>query len=147
MAMNVGGSRNGIVADINVTPMADVIIVLLIIFMVTTPYIYSSRVPLPFARSATERPDAEIRVVLEGSGAITVDGVNSSGAASVRESLRERVQLGGETLAVRVEADHAADYAQVAALLDACRQAGVAEVGLATRLRADPGPRAAPPPR
>jgi biopolymer transport protein ExbD len=36
-----------------------------------------------------------------------------------------------------VEADHATDYAQVAAVLEACRQAGVAEVGLATRPRAN----------
>jgi biopolymer transport protein ExbD len=137
MAMSTGLSRNGIVADINVTPMADIMIVLLIIFMVATPYIHSSRVPLPFARHAAERPDTEVRVVLDGSGALTVDGVPSPDVAALKESLRERVQSGGESLTVRVEADHAAAYAQVSALLDACRQAGVTEVGLATRLPAN----------
>ena len=37
MSMNVGGSKGGAIADINVTPMADIMIVLLIIFMVITP--------------------------------------------------------------------------------------------------------------
>ena len=136
MTMRSRVRGQGIVADINVTPMADIMIVLLIIFMVATPYIHASRVPLPFARNATERPEAELRVVLDG-GHLTLDGVPSPGIAALRASLRERVQLSGDVLAVRVEADSAATYDQVAALLDACRQAGVAEVGLATRLRAN----------
>jgi biopolymer transport protein ExbD len=134
--MRTGAARNGAVADINVTPMADIMIVLLIIFMVATPYIHASRVPLPFARNATERPERELRVVLD-SGHLTLDGVPSPGIAAFRESVRERVRLAGDAVAARVEADHATDYAQVAAVLEACRQAGVAEVGLATRPRAN----------
>ena len=52
MAMTVGAGRKGAIAEINVTPMADVMIVLLIIFMVATPIIAGSPVRLPDAAHA-----------------------------------------------------------------------------------------------
>src|SRR5580765_6851716 len=58
MAMAVGGKKGGPVADINVTPMADIMIVLLIIFMVITPLITKGiDVELPKAANIHERKD------------------------------------------------------------------------------------------
>jgi biopolymer transport protein ExbD len=53
MALSVGRARGGAIAEINVTPMADVMIVLLIIFMVATPVIVAAPVALPAAAHPT----------------------------------------------------------------------------------------------
>ena len=63
MAMSVGRSRGGPIADINVTPMADVMIVLLIIFMVATPII-ARPVELPRASHLTQHKGEKLEIVL-----------------------------------------------------------------------------------
>ena len=73
MSMAVGGKKSGPVADINVTPMADIMIVLLIIFMVITPMLAKGvDVKLPNANNTKEHQDKqktayEIRLSLVGS--------------------------------------------------------------------------------
>ena len=58
MSMAVGGKKGGPMADINVTPMADIMIVLLIIFMVITPMLQKGvDVKLPLAGNTKERKD------------------------------------------------------------------------------------------
>ena len=60
MSMNVGGKKGGAIADINVTPMADIMIVLLIIFMVITPMLQKGvDVKLPLAGNTKERKDEQ----------------------------------------------------------------------------------------
>ena len=60
MSMNVGGSKGSVMADINVTPMADIMIVLLIIFMVITPMLQKGvDVRLPTAGNTKERKDEQ----------------------------------------------------------------------------------------
>src|SRR5512147_2380142 len=102
MAMTVGPGRKGAIADINVTPMADVMIVLLIIFMVATPIIAGSAVRLPDARhAATHAREGRAFIVVRADGSTLLDGA-PVGAAQVEERLAAR----GTTLpAVTVEAD------------------------------------------
>ena len=58
MSMAVGGKKGGPMADINVTPMADIMIVLLIIFMVITPMLQKGvDVKLPHAGNTKDRKD------------------------------------------------------------------------------------------
>ena len=65
MAMNVGGKKGGLMADINVTPLVDVVLVLLIIFMVITHLLGSGiDVPLPKAASAEEVRDGGQHLVV-----------------------------------------------------------------------------------
>ena len=57
MGMNVGGNKGGPMGDINVTPLVDVVLVLLIIFMVVTQMLQSGvEVKLPNARTTTHHP-------------------------------------------------------------------------------------------
>jgi len=66
MSMQLGGDDSaGVMAEINVTPMVDVMLVLLIIFMVVTPAIVAGfQAQLPQGEFLKERPEAEERVVL-----------------------------------------------------------------------------------
>jgi biopolymer transport protein ExbD len=89
MGMSVGGKKGGAMADINVTPLVDVVMVLLIIFMVVTPMLSSGvDVKLPNAKTATEEKDM---------GQYLVISVRSDGAIFVD---REQVTL--ETVAAKV---------------------------------------------
>ncbi len=57
MGMDVGGNRAGVRSDINITPLVDVVLVLLIIFMVITPMLQRGKsVELPKAKNAVEGP-------------------------------------------------------------------------------------------
>ena len=82
MSMAVGGKKGGPMADINVTPMADIMIVLLIIFMVITPMLQKGvDVKLPQAGNTKERKDEPKSIVV----AIKKDSTTYLGGAKLDE--------------------------------------------------------------
>ena len=85
MAMSVGRPRTGAIAEINVTPMADVMIVLLIIFMVATPVIVGAPVRLPGAEHSVEHKEERLEVVIRATGEVTAGGLAFSGADALGE--------------------------------------------------------------
>jgi biopolymer transport protein ExbD len=133
MAITVAGPRNGAIADINVTPMADVMIVLLIIFMVATPILAGAPVRLPTARHALEKQGRRLTLVVRANGGVELAGARIPGEA-LEQLLAERVG-GGPAPALLLEADRTASFAEVARVLAACRRAGLAEVSLSAQLR------------
>jgi biopolymer transport protein ExbD len=135
MAMSVGRPRNGAMADINVTPMADVMIVLLIIFMVATPVIVGAPVRLPEATHPVEQRDERLELVVRVDGSVTAGGLAFSGADALGEWISVRRSAGAESV-VLVQADRGVAYGDVARVLSACRRAGVEEIALATERRA-----------
>jgi biopolymer transport protein ExbD len=132
MAMSVGRPRNGAIAEINVTPMADVMIVLLIIFMVATPLIANARVRLPGAAHALEHRGERLEILVHAGGAVRL-----AGEPVPIDLLADRIaaQSGTTPRPVLVQADRDASYAEVARVLAACRSAHVAEIALATERR------------
>ena len=65
MAMDVGGSKGGLKADINVTPLVDVMLVLLIIMMLIAPMLQKGvPVTLPLANNGTQKPDTQDQTVV-----------------------------------------------------------------------------------
>jgi len=134
MAMNVGGPRTGAIADINVTPMADVMIVLLIIFMVATPIITGAPVKLPVAAHVTQHKKEKLEIVLRRGGGVAIDGVSLASTDLLAEYLDARAPV-PESLLVLIQADRDASYAEVARVLAACRHARVGEVALAAELK------------
>jgi biopolymer transport protein TolR len=132
MAMNGGGRRGAAISTINVTPMADVIIVLLIICMVTVPRL-TRQVDLPDATQARERSGGPIVVTLRSDGSITLSehGV----IAPFELSARIREQLAISDAVVQLSADEALSYDRVAEVLAACREAGAEEVAIMTEER------------
>jgi biopolymer transport protein ExbD len=120
-------------ADINVTPMCDVMIVLLIIFMVTTPLL--DEVPglsLPRSRTAdeVEKPEDSV-VVIRADGRTEMDGevFASSGELLIRLQARLEIAESGARI-VRVKADRGLRYGLVQAVLQACRAAGAERIAL-----------------
>ncbi len=134
MSMSVGGPRKGAISEINVTPMADVMIVLLIIFMIAMPYVLGAPVQLPVAKHVAEQGDEQLEIVVSANGLITA---GDDAFASV-ESLADFLSIKTAATAtprVLIQADRRVAYADVARVLTACRRSGAREVALAARKR------------
>jgi biopolymer transport protein ExbD len=136
MAMNVGRSRTGVIAEINVTPMADVMIVLLVIFMVMTPILVGPRVLLPEAKNVAERRGQRIEIVVGANGVVSA-GEDTLGSIEALGDFLAVKAAGADPPTVLVQADRGVSYADVARVLAACRRAKVPEVALAARRRLD----------
>ncbi len=134
MSMAVGGSKGGPMADINVTPMADIMIVLLIIFMVITPMLQKGvDVKLPQAGNTKERKDEPKTIVV----AVKKDKTTYLGTQKLDDQnqlqplVKERLQdLPEGSRMIYLKADDALPYAEVMKVMDLCREAGVEEVAL-----------------
>jgi biopolymer transport protein ExbD len=135
MAMSVGHPRREAIAEINVTPMADVMIVLLIIFMVATPVLVQAPVRLPPAAHPTEHKGEMLKIALRADGSLLIDGASFADAASLTNYLAARASA-TRSLLVLIQADGDASYADVARVLAACRTSGISEIALGAQLRA-----------
>jgi biopolymer transport protein ExbD len=132
--MNVGGKKGGPVASINVTPMADIMIVLLIIFMVITPMLQKGvDVVLPKAGNTKERKDEQKTIIV----AIRKDASTYLGTTKIENiadlvpQIKERLEeLPDGAKMVYLKADNEIPYSEVMKLMDLCREAGVEEVAL-----------------
>ena len=124
--------------QINVTPLADVMLVLLIIFMVVTPLIKPGvDVRVPEAENQREHPGDDTTLVLsmreDGALFLNRDPIAEEEISSKLSSLMElRTE---KTLFLK--ASEVLDYGRVLAMMDLCRRAGVAEVALVTRDRSE----------
>ena len=134
MAMGVSGPRGGMAAAINVTPMIDVLLVLLIIFMVVqegTRKGIDAQVPPP--RDAATPVDVPEAIVLEvlggGRYAINRQPVGAEGL----QSAVARTFAGRPRKVLFVKGGEGLTYGEVVAALDATRAAGVQVVGLVPR--------------
>ena len=142
MSMAVGGSKGGPMADINVTPMADIMIVLLIIFMVITPMLQKGvDVKLPQAGNTEDRKDdAKTVVVAVTYKADKIETFLQIGNAQNKKlerqadllpQVKERLQDMAEgARMVYLKADERLPYAEVMKVMDLCREAGVDEIAL-----------------
>lgn len=134
-----GRRRRAPIADINVTPMVDVMLVLLIIFMVAAPLLVTGvTVDLPETAAKSLPADTEpLSVSLDAAGVryIGDDAVDAAAFAARMAALRE---ARGDDARVIVRADAAIAYGQVAALLADVTGAGFTKVALLNRPRAEP---------
>jgi biopolymer transport protein TolR len=133
MAMDVGGAKGGIKSDINVTPLVDVMLVLLIIMMLVTPLLQQGvSVKLPKAENTTDKPETQNQTVIT----VAKDKQLYLNARLVREG--ELAKKLGEILenqkekVVLIKADEEVEYGAVMAAMDQLRQAGIEDIGLIT---------------
>lgn len=119
--------RGGIIEGINVTPLVDIVLVLLLIFIVTAKFMVTPAVPLDLpTASQSEEVQTILAVAIEPDGALSVDGKSVSDeqlAARAREA-RSRDQ---ELRAV-IQADAAVPHGRVIAVLDVLKTAGLQRV-------------------
>ena len=131
MAMNVGGS-GGPKSDINITPLVDVVLVLLIIFMVITPIVqmgYAVQVPPKVETSAPVPQDSNqviVRLDAEGRPWINKQMLSMSDfPARLREAL-----TGRSSKVIFFAADGELEYDRVADFMDVCRDNGAQNLGI-----------------
>ena len=132
MAMNLGGGT-GVKSDINVTPLVDVMLVLLIIMMIVAPLLQQGvTVTLPKATNTTEKPETQGQTVV----AIDSDGrfyVNAVEVPKDRLQLRiAEIFETAETRVVIIKADVDVEYAAVMEAMDQLRASGIEDMGLIT---------------
>ena len=138
MAIAVRNEGSKVNSNINVTPMVDVMLVLLIIFMVITPMLQNKvQVDMAKVDNPTSMPDADkedaivVAVTRDGSVYLGQDRTALTELGSrVRDKLADKP---GKTIFVR--ADARAQFRAVEDAIDAVRTAGVEEVGLLTQKR------------
>ncbi|MEO8360625.1 MAG: biopolymer transporter ExbD [Vicinamibacteria bacterium] len=134
MSMSVGDKKGSAIADINVTPMADIMIVLLIIFMVITPLINKGiDVELPQATNTKERKDDPKNITIGFTKKFEVffNGAPLAGIPELKERLIKTLEerSDGDKVAF-LKADIGIEYGEVMKVMDACREAGIEEIAL-----------------
>ena len=133
MAMDLGGAKGGVKSDINVTPLVDVMLVLLIIMMLIAPMLQQGvSLTLPTATNASDKPESSDQTVI----AIANDkklylnakqiqeGELATKVTELLENTKDKVVL--------IKADEEVEYSAVMAAMDQLRQAGIEDIGLIT---------------
>jgi biopolymer transport protein ExbD/biopolymer transport protein TolR len=135
MGMGGGGGRGEVTSDINVTPMADVMLVLLIIFMVVTPMLQKgiavelANTKNPVDMKEADRDDAVLVAITRdgkfylGQDRVSIEDLGAKVADLVSSKLDKTVF---------VRSDFRAKYGDVVQVVDNIRNAGVDKVGLLT---------------
>lgn len=132
MAVNAS-SNEDLKAEINVTPLVDVVLVLLIIFMVVTPLL-KQEVPieLPLATNSRGAEDAtQVTVSLSADGRALLDGVEIPPDEIVARLTAIYADRPDKT--IFLEADRGLSHGRVVDLMDDCREAGIARIGIITK--------------
>ncbi len=136
--------EGGPMVEINITPLVDVMLVLVIIFLITAPLL-TRDIALDLPRASTVAaasvvPTHPARVVIEASGAVLLDGRLVNPRQLERALVAFRSTSKGDEARVRIRASDAVDYGVVARTLAIIRSAGIRRIGFVDD--AGPGPAA-----
>ena len=140
MSMSSGGPQGGLKADINVTPLVDVMLVLLIIMMLVAPMLQKGvDVRLPQAANTTDKPETQGQTVvgIQANKTIFLNSVPIR-AADLGSRVADLMTTQTEKI-VLIKADEDVDYATVMETMDNLRAAGIEDMGLITDPKARGG--------
>jgi biopolymer transport protein TolR len=135
MAMDVGGAKGGVKADINVTPLVDVMLVLLIIVILVAPMLQNQiQVEMPEAVNAGDKPDTADQTVVhvDAHSALFVNGTRMTSQPEAIARLQEIIENSADQT-VYLKGDKNAPYGAIMSMMDALRGAGIESVGLITQ--------------
>jgi biopolymer transport protein ExbD/biopolymer transport protein TolR len=135
MGMQVGNDSGGLVADINVTPLVDVMLVLLIIFMVIAPLLQTGA---PVTVPKTKNPELDNNIVKDTSAVIAVGddgriyfGRDVSSLAELPGKLKKTMEgKKEEDRIIYVKGGKSVKYGQVVEVIDKIRESGYDRIGL-----------------
>jgi biopolymer transport protein TolR len=140
MAMSTGGGRGGLNSDINVTPLVDVMLVLLIIMMLIAPMLQQGvAVTLPEAGNTGDKPDTQDQTV------VAIDSLGKfyvNALPVTSDSLISRVQTALEDKKEKIvylKGDKDANYGAIMDAMDAFRKAQIENIALITERKVQPG--------
>ena len=128
--MQSGGDDNDLVTGINVTPLVDITLVLLIIFMVTATFVSEQglQVHLPKVATQENAPTPAITVTLGAKGELKIMKKDTD-LEGLRRQMETEARL-DPNVKILLKADKDISYEKVAAVLDAIKSAGVQKVAL-----------------
>jgi len=133
MSMAVGGAQGGVKSDINVTPLVDVMLVLLIIMMIVAPMLQKGvDVRLPVAANSSDKPETQEQTVvaIRADKALFLNGIQVP-ESQLRQKAEEALEAKKEKV-VLIKADEGVEYGAVMAAMDELRKAEIEDVGLIT---------------
>ncbi|CAG1008109.1 Biopolymer transport protein ExbD [Burkholderiales bacterium] len=136
MAMNVGpsdGDEDEVVSTINTTPLVDVMLVLLIIFLITIPVVTTS-VPVTLPREKIEIRETKpenITLSVDVAGRIYWNDLRIANTGALIERLKKVAILTPQP-EVQIRGDGGAAYDSIGRIIYACQRAGIAKVGFIT---------------
>lgn len=135
MGMNMGSGKKGPVSDINVTPLVDVMLVLLVIFMVTAPMLFSGiDLKLPKTQKVNNvglRPELVILSITEAEQFFI--GKNNVASKDLVPAILKQLKE-SKTEVVYLRADYSLRYEKVAKLIANLKKAGVSNIALVTEV-------------
>jgi biopolymer transport protein TolR len=134
---NLQSDNQAIISEINITPLTDVMLVLLIIFMVTATFFVAQpamQVELPSAVSSelVTREEGEITVIVSRDGTLLVAGEPATEKCLTQVLMKAARAVHGTNKVVVVRGDREAAYGKVIWIMDAARLVGLRHVSLAT---------------
>jgi len=132
-----GHGRRGMISGINVTPLVDIMLVLLIIFMVTTTLVVKNaiQVKLPEAATGEPRKVSLLAVTLDSKGRLYLNGHPTTEPA-VRQFIRKQRTRGMELEAI-IAADRDVTHGRVVGIIDLVRSEGVKKFAISVLKKAD----------
>jgi biopolymer transport protein ExbD len=133
---SVAGFESDVNADINVTPMIDVMLVLLIIFMVVTPALAGYTAILPRAKTAAPEKEKRVTLGIDRAGKYYIEGKSTVQVADAQltEKLKEAYKSRPDDHVLYMKADNDAGYDRILTAIDAARNAGVRRIGAITEM-------------
>ena len=135
MAMQLGGG-GGVKSDINVTPLVDVMLVLLIIMMIVAPLLQQGvAVTLPRATNSVEKPETQDQTVvtIAANKQVYVNAVEVQGS-NLQRRINEILETKTDKIVI-IKADEDVEYGAVMDTMDELRAAGIEDMGLITDRR------------
>lgn len=128
------GNEDGMIVGINVTPLVDITLVLLIIFMVTASVIVTPAVEVELPRAATAEPTPEstLSLVLDRQERLFLNGKQATAAELDLHIARERAK--NPELQAIIAADRSVSHGAVVQLIDRIKLAGVVKFALNTKM-------------
>jgi len=136
MAMQLGteDAHDEVMGEINTTPLVDVMLVLLIIFLIAIPVVTTS-IPVALPKERLEARHAKpetIIISVSQSGGLFIYDRQVSGVDALAEQLRERVAKHTGEPDVQIRGDLDADYEGIGRVMLACQRAGIAKIAFIT---------------
>jgi biopolymer transport protein TolR len=135
MAMSMGGG-GGVKSEINVTPLVDVMLVLLIIMMIVAPLLQQGvAVTLPRATNSIEKPETQGQTVvtIAANKQVYVNAVEVQGT-NLQRRINEILENQADKIVI-IKADEDVEYSAVMDTMDELRAAGIEDMGLITDKR------------